>query len=226
MFTRYAIYYTPEPGTALADFGASWLGWDSARGATRAQPAIDGLDVGQITAKPRKYGFHGTIKPPFRLAEGATAQGLSDAIAQLCETSAPVALQGLRLSRLGRFLALVPEGDSPELSALAARAVRELDVYRAPSGAQDIAKRRAGRLNAAQDANLLTWGYPYVLDQFRFHMTLTSPMDVDAATQTEAALSHALQDLDLAPYHMTGLTLMGEDEAGKFHQIHRYALIA
>ena len=72
----------------------------------------------------------------------------------------------------------------------------------------------------------MTWGYPYVLDQFRFHMTLTNPLDADTAAQTEAALSHALQDLDLAPYLMTGLTLMGEDEAGKFHQIHRYTLIA
>jgi hypothetical protein len=72
MFTRYAIYYTPAPGTALADFGASWLGWDSASGATRAHPIIDGLDVAQITATPRKYGFHGTIKPPLSPLMGCT----------------------------------------------------------------------------------------------------------------------------------------------------------
>jgi putative phosphonate metabolism protein len=224
MFTRYAIYYTPAPGTALADFGASWLGWDSASGATRAHPIIDGLDVAQITATPRKYGFHGTIKPPFRLADGMTAQGLADAVADLCADATPVTLDGLHLARLGRFLALVPQGDVTALTALAARAVQELDMFRAAPNEAELAKRRTARLSAAQDAHLLRWGYPYVLDQFRFHLTLTGPLQAELAAQAETALAAPLAALDLAPYQITGLTLLGEDEAGKFHQIHRYDL--
>ena len=224
MFTRYAIYYSPAPGTALADFGARWLGWDSASGATRAHPIIDGVDVAQITATPRKYGFHGTIKPPFRLADGMTAQGLADAVADLCADATPVRLDGLHLARLGRFLALVPQGDVTALTALAARTVQELDMFRAAPSEAELAKRRTARLSAAQNAHLLRWGYPYVLDQFRVHLTLTGPLQADLAALAETALAEPLAALDLAPYQITGLTLLGEDEAGMFHQIQRYDL--
>lgn len=224
MFKRYAIYYTPIQGTPLADFGAHWLGWDSASGTSRAHPAMDGLDVADITATPRKYGFHGTIKPPFRLAPGMTAQALADAVAALCADAAPVTLDGLELARLGRFLALVPTGNADALGALAARAVQELDAFRAPPNESELAKRRASRLNAAQEANLVRWGYPYVLDQFRFHLTLSGQLGEDIATRTQTALATPLAALDLTPYAITGLTLLGEDDAGKFHQIHRYTL--
>ena len=224
MFTRYAIYYTPEPGTPLAEFGATWLGWDSAAGVARGQPSTNGLDVAQITATPRKYGFHGTIKPPFRLAEGMTAQGLADAVAVLCADAAPVTLEGLELARLGRFLALVPSGDASALGTLAARAVQELDAFRAPPNEAELAKRRASRLSDAQEAHLLRWGYPYVLDQFRFHLTLSGKLEANVIAQVQSALGEPVSALDLAPYTINGLTLLGEDDAGKFHQIHRYAL--
>ena len=224
MFTRYAIYHTPAPGTPLDSFGAHWLGWDSAQGAARPHPDMGGLDLAEVTAKPRKYGFHGTIKPPFHLAEGTTAQGLSDAVAAFCAGAAPVTLDGVELARLGRFLALVPDGDASALAGLAARAVQELDPFRAPASATELDKRRASRLSAAQEAHLRRWGYPYVLDQFRFHMTLTGPLEDHKAAEVETALADPLTALDLAPYHIDGLTLMGEDAAGKFHQIHRYGL--
>lgn len=223
MFTRFAIYYTPEPGTPLSDFGAQWLGWDSAKGVACAHPQAD-VDVAQITETPRKYGFHGTMKPPFRLAEGHTAQALCDALEALCADAAPVALEALTLARLGRFLALVPAGDAARLAALAGRTVQELDPFRAPPGGAELAKRRARPLTPAQEAHLQQWGYPYVLDQFRFHMTLTGPLDTSQADQAEAALAAPLAALDLAPYVIDALTLLGEDDTGKFHQIHRYAL--
>ncbi|MEP4246876.1 DUF1045 domain-containing protein [Tateyamaria sp.] len=224
MFTRYAIYYTPELGTPLADFGAGWLGWDSATGATCPHPDMGDLDVAAVTATPRKYGFHGTIKPPFRLAEGTTAQGLSDALATLCATACPVVLDGLELARLGRFLALVPVGDASALGTLAARCVQDLDAFRAPATAAELEKRRASRLNPAQDAHLQRWGYPYVLDQFRFHMTLTGRLGAEPFAHAEAALAGQLSPLDLSPHPITTLTLLGEDAEGRFHQIHRYEL--
>ena len=224
MFKRYAIYYTPTQGTPLAEFGANWLGWDSATGTSRAHPDMGELDVAQITETPRKYGFHGTIKPPFRLAEGMTAQALAAAVAALCADAAPETLEGLELARLGRFLALVPSGNADALGALAARAVQELDAFRAAPNDAELAKRRAARLNAAQEAHLMRWGYPYVLDQFRFHLTLSGPLEEQVATRAQTALATPLATLNLAPYPISGLTLLGEDDAGKFHQIHRYTL--
>lgn len=223
MFTRYAVYVTPASDSALAAFGASWLGWDSAAGTPLPHPQVP-VDVATITATPRRYGFHGTVKPPFRLAKGKDEAGLQSALSDLCQSMAPVTLPGLRLARLGRFLALVPDGDATDLGALAARVVQELDPFRAPPTGAELAKRRASGLTAAQNAHLERWGYPYVLDQFRFHMTLTGRLDKDTAAATEAALTPHLDQLPLAPFRIDALTLLGEDGAGFFHEISRHGL--
>lgn len=224
MFKRYAIYYTPEATSPLADFASAWLGWDSAAGAVVAHPSVNGLDVAAVTDTPRKYGFHGTIKPPFRLAQGQTLDVLTAALARLCADARPVTLDGLELARLGRFLALVPTGGTSSLAALAALAVQELDVFRAPPTEAELAKRRAGNLTPAQDAHLVRWGYPYVLDQFRFHLTLTGKLDKPTIALAENTLATCLAQLELSPYRIDSLTLLGEDTDGLFHQIHRYAL--
>lgn len=223
MFARYAIYYTPAPGTPFAAFGASWLGWDSATGQSAAHP--DGpVDVAEITATPRKYGFHGTIKPPFRLAAGQTADGLQAALHAFCAGAAPVQLEGLELAALGRFLALVPTGDASALAALAARAVQELDPFRAAPTEAELEKRRASALSPEQEAHLERWGYPYVLDQFRFHMTLSARLDAPARRATREMLAPLLGGLSLAPVVIDALTLLGEDSDGRFHQIVRVPL--
>ena len=108
--------------------------------------------------------------------------------------------------------------------ALAARVVQDLAPFRAPATEAELAKRRAARLTPAQDAHLVRWGYPYVLDQFRFHLTLSGKLDPDTAAQAEAAVAPMLDEIDLAPYQITGLTLLGEDADGMFHQIQRYTL--
>lgn len=223
MFQRYAVYYTPAPESALATFGAAWLGWDSATGQVVAHPAVP-ADVAAVTETPRKYGFHGTMKPPFRLAAGETVAALDAALAALCAEAAPLTLSGLRRAALGRFLALVPSGDVAGLNALAARVVRDLDEFRAPLTEEDFARRRQGRLTASQDAMLTRWGYPHVMEQFRFHMTLTGRLDADARAEVEQALDPLLSELPLAPYTLTGLALLGEDAQGRFHQISRHAL--
>ena len=225
-YRRYAIYYAPEPGP-LADFGAAWLGWDPARGAPVAHPAIDGLPapVAELTETPRKYGFHGTVKPPFRLAEGTDAAALHAAAQDLCAARAPVRLAGLRLSRLGRFLALTPEGDAGALAALAGTVVRDLDSFRAPLTEAEIARRRPDRLSPAQRDLLDTWGYPYVFEEFRFHLTLTGPLPDDAtAAAVEAALAPVLAPILPRPFTIASLCLFGEDADGRFHLLHRYAL--
>ncbi|WP_299367839.1 DUF1045 domain-containing protein [uncultured Tateyamaria sp.] len=224
MFTRYAVYYTPAPDTAMARFGAHWLGWDSAAGTAVAHPDIPDIDMARITDTPRKYGFHGTIKPPFRLAEGRTEAQLHSALADLCAQSAAVTLNALVLRRLGRFLALVPDDDATALGAVAARMVQDLDAFRAPPTATELEKRRAARLSPAQDAHLVRWGYPYVLDQFRFHLTLTGKLDKPTLARTESVLSQYLAPVPLAPHVINALTLCGEDPTGRFHQIERFAL--
>lgn len=219
-FQRFAIYYLPED-RALAAFGAAWLGWDVETGKACAQPAVEG--IADVTATPRKYGFHGTLKPPFRLSAGTEPAALHDALAQFAQTTAPVRLEGLQLSRIGRFLALVPEGDAAALAKLAFACVRLFDPFRHPPDTAELDRRRAAGLTPRQDALLLKWGYPYVAEEFRFHLTLTGKLDPSAQEAALAALETGLPALP-RPYPITSIALTGERADGHFEMIHRYAL--
>jgi hypothetical protein len=128
------------------------------------------------TAEPRRYGFHGTLKAPFTLAPGPALDSLDQAIAALANGHpAPPALR-LEVAALGPFLALISRAPTPELDALAARCVMELDGFRAPPSARDLARRKPETLSPRHRALFERWGYPYVLEEFRFHMTLTGPI--------------------------------------------------
>ncbi|MBN9887360.1 DUF1045 domain-containing protein [Salipiger abyssi] len=222
-YSRFAIYYAPEPGP-FAEFCASWLGWDAATGTLRAHPELPGLPrpVAEITATPRKYGFHGTLKPPFRLTGSRAA--LEADLAALAARLAPAEMPGLTLSRLGSFLALTPEGDTTALAALAAETVRALDTHRAPPTEAELERRRKARLSPAQEDNLARWGYPYVMEEFRFHLTLSGRLSAEDATQTAEALEPVLAPLLPRPFRVGALVLFGEAPDGRFHILHRYVL--
>ena len=228
-YSRYAVYFTLPQG-ALSAFGAAWLGWDAVQGKALAAPDVSGLPkpAHEITATPRKYGLHGTIKPPFRLvegmAEGTDAAGLKAALEDFCAGQAPVVLEGLHLSRLGHFLALTPEGDQSALAALAGAAVKALDAFRAPPAEAELARRRKSGLTERQEAYLLQWGYPYVMEEFRFHITLSGRLSPQEAQAVETALAPHLAPLLPRPFTVDALTLCGESEDGRFHELHRIAL--
>ncbi len=223
-FTRYAIYYLPAQASDLASFGASWLGWDVNRAAIAPQPRLT-FDLHAATRTPRKYGFHATIKPPFALAQGKTEGALHDALAAFCKGRRAVTVDGLIPSAVGHFLALVPQGDTVALNALAGACVAALDDFRAPLGAADLDRRRAGGLTGRQEALLAQWGYPYVMEEFRFHMTLTGRLDADAQAVVGRAVASRLPELP-SPYVIDSLTLVGEGAGGRFQTIQRYCLSA
>lgn len=219
-YTRFAIYYLPPEG-ALADFGAAWLGWDCVSARDSIPHDVPGLH--DVTMTPRKYGFHGTLKPPFRLAEGTDVSGLQDAVSQMAAVCAPAQSDGLALTALGRFLALTPVGDTSGIARVAATCVEALDAFRAPPPEAELERRRKARLSERQEALLQRWGYPYVMEEFRFHLTLTGRLNVDDIAQwTETARAH-LPPLP-APFVMYDVALVGEREDGRFELIQRYTL--
>lgn len=225
-FARYAIFVTPPAGP-LADFTAAWLGWDAAAGVARPPPDDLGAlpaPVARITATPRKYGFHGTIKPPFRLAPGTDEAGLRAALATLCGDLAPVGTGALAVAELGPFLALRPSRPTPALDTMAARVVAALDGFRAPAGIGELARRRAAGLTARQEANLKRWGYPYVMEDFRYHMTLTGPMQAAHRGKVAALLQARMAPMLDALGTVIDLTLLGEDADGRFHHTARMPL--
>lgn len=224
-FTRYAIYVTAPEGD-LADLGAAWLGWDSATGQPAGPPALPDLPAPahEITATARRYGLHATIVPPFRLAGGWTEAALLDAFTRFCEGAGPVTLDGLEIAAMGRFLALVPEGGTGALDALAARAVQTFDAVRAPLDAATLARRRTAALTPDQDANLLRWGYPYVMSAFRFHITLTGKRPRSELPAIRQGIARHLMPAVPRPFPVETLSLMGEDVQGRFHVIRRHRL--
>jgi len=220
---RYALYYAPDGQAPWAAFAARWLGWDSASGAALPHPDL-GLPLEEITATPRKYGLHATMKPPFRLVAMRSRAQLEAACAELAARQGPVTLDGLELSRLGRFLALCPTGDHSALNALAAACVRDLDAFRAPPSAAELTRRRGKGLSAEREANLQRWGYPHVMEAFRFHITLTGRLDDETRDRALEALHAHLTPLLPRPFVIRDLVLMGEDSTGRFHQLRRFAL--
>ncbi|NSX53476.1 DUF1045 domain-containing protein [Parasulfitobacter algicola] len=221
-FKRFGIYYTPPKGS-FADFGASWLGWDIANGTP--MPHLDSLPgINTVTHVPRKYGFHGTLKPPFYLADGLTRNHLQDAIAKLSQSIRPAKADGLQLSQIAQFLALTPVGDTSGLNQLADSVVTELDKFRRPATADELARRRKSNLSARQGELLEKWGYPYVLEEFRFHITVSGSLDAGTLQTVRAALKPQLDRMLPAPFVINDLTLVGEADDGFFHEIHRYAL--
>lgn len=193
---RYAIYAAPLGSDRLAEVGAALLGHDAERGTGVPQLVPDGLDAGDwraLTEEPRRYAFHGTLKAPFRLAEGTTAAELMQTVGGFAAKRPPMDVP-LRLSRIGgRFLALVPDGPVPELDRLADDAVRDFDRFRAPPNAAEMERRLAAPLTERQRAHLERWGYPYVLEEFRYHMTLTGPLPPERIDAVEAALAATVQ---------------------------------
>ena len=181
MTARYGIYFAPRPSTTLWSKASAWLGRDAETGLSLDRPALQGLDdldLDAITADPRGYGFHATLKAPFELAPGcdearllAETHRLSGQIDSFSASIAPAAL--------GPFLAFQILEPSPEMYALHCLAVCTLDALRAPSSDDDLARRRKAGLTPDQDARLLAWGYPYVYQDFRFHMTLTGRIKDD-----------------------------------------------
>ena len=215
--TRYAIYAVPPLGGPLKRLADAWVGRDPDLREPIPHPIIDEIPPDRlqaITAAPRQYAFHGTLKAPFGLAEGAEAGALRDDLEAIAATMAPFAVR-LHVADVDGFLALVPAEPSPELDDLAAACVREFDRYRAPLTDEDRARRRPERLSERQREYLERWGYPYVLEEFGFHMTLTDRLEEPERGQVKAVLERFLAPALAEPMRVADVAL--------FAQTHRVA---
>ena len=222
MFERYAVFFTPiGPLTA---WGSAWLGWDSAKGRCVPNPNGTGVDLAWITAAPRKYGLHATLKAPFRLAQGASLEQLQQAATKFASQYAAFDIGAMELRHDSGFVALRPKSTPKKLRDFAASTVKAFDPFRAPLTDTDITHRRKALLTARQDQQMLDWGYPFIFDDFHFHLTLSGSLPQPQAAAVIAALTPDLEPMMPTPFVIDAITLMGQDSDGMFHQIHRHAL--
>jgi putative phosphonate metabolism protein len=208
---RAAIYFAPPPASLLGQPAACWLGRDAFTGAPAraADPRIDA-----IVRDPARYGFHATLKAPFRLAEGRTLAALEDALHAFASARQGFVVPALALARLGQFFALVPERANAAVQALEGDVLRHFEPFRAPLTPSEIEKRRPHRLTPRQRELLDRWGYPHVLDEFRFHMTLTGPVAFAEFPWVEAMLSARFASFTGRPLAVEALALFVEPEPG------------
>ncbi|WP_237151974.1 DUF1045 domain-containing protein [Oryzibacter oryziterrae] len=221
---RYAIYFAPAPEDRLHDLGSRWLGRDAITGETLPQPDVAGIsngDLAAVTRDPRRYGFHATLKAPFALADDATVEDLIAEMESFAGEQNGFDLD-LGVNCLSGFLALTPTAPSVDLDRLAAECVRRFDRFRAPISEADMARRRPDLLTERQRGYLKDWGYPYVFEDFRFHMTLTDRLDGTVVERMGAAARTYFAQASAAPIRIDRIALFSEAEPGAAFRLQRF----
>ncbi len=215
---RCAVYFAPPVGSEWWEAGSQWLGRCAATGRTMRAPtcsAIDPANFSALTAEPRRYGWHATLKAPFQLAVGQSVQTLLTCLHKLGEGLSAFTLPRLQVSTQGGFLALRPEGDASAIQSVASACVTALHPLAEPLNEAELARRRRTLLTPEQDRLLVAWGYPWVMEHFQFHLSLTGPLEQLAPDQRAAIVQLAQRHFeDLPPCRFEHLALFTEPTAG------------
>lgn len=227
-FPRYAIYYAPPPGTALDHFGAELLGYDAFNGDDLSFPGAildKAPDWRELTSDPRKYGFHATLKAPFALTPGRSEADLISACATFAATPRAIPVIAPIVGSISGFIAVIPSEPPPALIRLAADCVGAFDRFRAPLTDADRVRRNPSALTQAQRQHLDRWGYPYVMEEFRFHMTLTCRLDANSREPVLSMLRDRFAATGLDTLPIDNITLFRQDDANaRFRIIGQYGL--
>ncbi|OUM00881.1 hypothetical protein A8M77_19240 [Variovorax sp. JS1663] len=215
---RYAVYFAPRENSPWWLAGSRWLGRCAARAEPLPQVPVPGLSTPRLhalTKAPRRYGWHATLKAPFALAPGVDEARLREGLHELCRAFQPFTLPRLKVALLDDFLALVPGGDAHAIETLAGACVMRLHPLAAPLTPDALARRRAAGLTPEEDTLMLRWGYPFVLQRFRFHLSLTGALRDAEPAEVEALKAAARHRFDpLPPCRFDTLSLFAEPRPG------------
>ncbi|WP_434732866.1 DUF1045 domain-containing protein [Rhizobium sp. YTUHZ044] len=220
---RYAICFTPSASDPLSLVAANWLGRNVFSGDMVEPPAVRGLGIHEIafyTAVPRRYGFHGVLKAPFHLSAGTSESQLLRDLMRFAGTYAPFQIPRLEIARLGSFYSLMPSAPCEPIQYLASAIVQEFDRFRAPLSEADIERSDPDGLSAAQFANLHRWGNPYVMEEFRFHMPVTGPINAIDMPRIEPVLRTIFEPVLREPVMVSNVALMIEEGTGGPFRVH------
>jgi putative phosphonate metabolism protein len=210
---RVAVYYAPELDDPLWSAGNRWLGRDPETGATLARPST--IDIPNLTDEPAAYGLHATLKPPMRLAPGTRYEDFTAAVADLAAGIKAFPLPPLAVENLAGFLALREQAPSPDLQALADSAVAMLDGFRAQPEVEELARRRRHGLTEAEDAMLERWGYPYVFQLWRFHVTLSRRLDEAEMAKAKPIAQGYFAEALAPPRRVSSVAVFTQRAAGR-----------
>ncbi|WP_029040451.1 DUF1045 domain-containing protein [Cucumibacter marinus] len=213
---RFAIYFAPDPDSALWRAASGWLGRDAAGGeaGTIVPHGFDVDEFAAATASARRYGFHATLVAPMRLASGMAPRDLSAAAEEFAARHKPFTMGQAEIRNLAGFLAVMPVAQSDALTRFAGACVTHFRQFRAPMSAAEREKRLKGGLTARQTELLDEFGYPYVMEEFRFHMTLTDRLPETERTRYLEAATDRFADVLAHPLAIDRIAIFKEPEPG------------
>ncbi|MGY4431065.1 hypothetical protein ACVWWO_003542 [Bradyrhizobium sp. F1.13.1] len=216
---RYAIYYTPAPEHPLTVAARTRLGRDAFAGCSPVasaglEAAITNQIRGALTTAPRRSDLPATLKAPFRLKEGDSVEELERVLRAFVTAWPSCPIGPLKIDLLGGFFALVPANPTLALQGLASCIVEEFDRFRAPLSHGEFQRCLCSPLNEVETTRLLRWGYPYVFDHFRFHMTLTDFVLAESQPEVRRELATVLRDLALRRLQLNALSLFVQIHSG------------
>ena len=222
---RHAVYFAPPPQHPLWALGCAWLGRDPADGPPRAGPPQP------LVAEPWRYGFHATLKAPMRLADGVPESQWLAAVRALARRHEPFAMPPLRVGMLSGFISLrlaEPLQARHPLRRLADDCVQALDRWRAPLSGPERIRQLQPSLSARQRENVERHGYAHVLDDWRFHMSLSNPLagiDSERIVALHGAAERHFAPALALPLACDALCVFVEPAAGQAFELrHRFAL--
>lgn len=220
---RYAIYALPPASSALWRFGTAVIGYDSRKGRENSTWTPAGFTHEQWqewTVEPRRYGFHATIVAPFELRTGFTEAELVETVDRFAALHNPFRLKPLAMTRIGSFIALCQTGAQDAVNRFASDIVTRFNRFRAPLSDFDLARRSKPDLNVRQVEYLRRFGYPYVHEEYRFHMTLTGTLPQPVIPPILAELEQAYADIADEPFIISTLCVLRQDQRSEaFHAI-------
>jgi putative phosphonate metabolism protein len=225
---RYAIYHAPPADAPLTRFGAALLGYDAfvPKELTPPPQATAAFaDWHELTADPRKYGFHATLKAPFLLKDGATEAELVAAFDRFVATPRTIPVITPVVRAIGSFIAVVPDAPVAALTQLADDCVRDFEPLRAPLSDHDRQRRLKSPLTPRQIEHLDRWGYPYVFEEFRFHMTLTGSLPATKRETVLPFLQAEFARLDLTSHSIGHIAIFRQANSGARFTVLRYAAL-
>lgn len=226
---RYALYFTPPKDHPLTGLAARWLGRDAFTGEIFPASSHENLTAEKqydLTADPRRYGFHATLKAPFELAASVTEQDLMAVVQDFAARTHAFEIPELVLGQIGHFFALIPGSLHAPLQNFAAAVVKSFEPFRAALSEVDVVRRKPEKLTESQRAHLMRWGYPYVMDDFRFHMTLTGQVPEEHAPAMKSILTRRFADFAGRPLAVSGLAVFVEEIRGDPFKVHSWLPLA
>jgi hypothetical protein len=210
---RYAVYYTPQPGTALASFGRSWFGRanDGVTLQAFSEAGLSGSGFAKVPASPGRYtGLHALFKAPFALREGFGPDALRARLANFAARLKPAATGPLTLARSGRYLVLRPIEPTPELEWLAGECIGAFDDFVEPGTADDLDACASPHLSDYQRQLLQSFSSKHGEEGYRFTITLAGPLDVAHLERVTQALWPVLEEICAKGVTVDGLSLFGD----------------